>query len=264
MIFELSNRSIIKVFGPDAEVFLQSQFTNDIKKINESKIQLNAYCQHQGKVTSLLWVFKKSGNFYLSLPKSLKDIILSKLNLFKMMSNLEIEDYSGAIYQYGIINENIEGAMHIIDNLFLKTSRQKISHTNDFSIWEYECIQNKLPEVDLTSTEKHVPQSLNLDLNEYGVSFSKGCYPGQEVVARMHYLGKPKRRLFRFISKFEVYVGDSIDVQNSNSLKSSGQVIRVTKESGKFHFLGVFELSHMNDQIFLNNDQNKIVKLIHE
>jgi len=264
MIFELSNRSIIKVFGPDAEDFLQSQFTNDIKVINESKIQLNAYCQHQGKITSLLWVFKKSENFYISLPKSLKDIILSKLKVFRMMSNLEIEDYSDVIYQYGIVSENIEGGMHIINNLFLKISRQKISHINDLSIWEYECIQNKLPEVDLISTEKYVPQSLDLDLNGLGVSFSKGCYPGQEVVARMHYLGKPKRRLFRFISKFEVSIGDNLDVQNSNSLKSSGQVIRVAKESGKFLFLGVLELSHLNDEIFLNNDQNKIVKLIHE
>jgi len=96
------------------------------------------------------------------------------------------------------------------------------------------------------------------------VSFTKGCYPGQEVVARMHYLGKPKRRLFRFTSKCEVFIGDSLHVNDSKSLKASGQVIRVTKKDTEFHFLGVFELSHIYNQIFLNNDRNKLVKLIHE
>jgi len=105
---------------------------------------------------------------------------------------------------------------------------------------------------------------LNLDIDEIAVSFTKGCYPGQEVVARMHYLGKPKRRLFRFTSKFEVFIGDSIDVTYSQSLKSSGQVIRVSKNNNEFQFLGVFEVSHIFDKIFLNNDQNKLVSLIHE
>jgi len=80
----------------------------------------------------------------------------------------------------------------------------------------------------------------------------------------MHYLGKPKRRLFRFTSKFEPFIGDSLNVSDSKSLKSSGQVIRVVKDNNSYLFLGVFEVSYINDQIFLNNDQNKLVSLINE
>jgi len=96
------------------------------------------------------------------------------------------------------------------------------------------------------------------------VSFSKGCYPGQEVVARMHYLGKPKRRLFRFTSQFEVLIGDNLNIKDSQSLKSSGQIIRAMRKGTEFLFLGVFDVNHIQERIFLNNDQKKLVSIIHE
>ena len=94
MITLLDNRSLIKLSGEDSEDFLQSQFSNDIKKIRDNEIQINAYCQHQGKIIAIIWVFKKNENFYLSIPSELKDIVLSKLNMFKLMSKVEIEDFS--------------------------------------------------------------------------------------------------------------------------------------------------------------------------
>jgi len=264
MITFINNRSLLKVSGEDAESFLQSQFSNDISKITQNIAQINSYCQHQGKIIALIWVFKIDDGYYLSFPSDLKDIVLSKLNMFKLMSRLEIEDFSEKVYQYGLINEEHVNSFRINENLSLLTTRKVLLAHEESSRWEVECIKLHIPEIYLNMSEKHVPQALNLDINEIGVSFTKGCYPGQEVVARMHYLGKPKRRLFRFISKFEVLIGDSIDVKDSKSIKSSGQVIRVARKGSEFHFLGVFELRHINDQIFLNNDQNKLVKLIHE
>jgi len=264
MIALLNNRSLIKLSGEDSEVFLQSQLSNDIRKIRENEIQLNAYCQHQGKIIAIIWVFKKNDAYYLSIPNDLRNKVLTKLNIFKLMSNVEIDDFSEKVYQYGLINEDNMNSLKINENLSLLTTRTFRTGCSHSSHWELACINEGLPEINLNMSEKHVPQSLNLDINEVGVSFTKGCYPGQEVVARMHYLGKSKRRLFRFIARFEVLIGDSIDVKDSKSLKSSGQVIRVAKEGGEFHFLGVFELSHIYDEIFLNNDQNKLVKLIHE
>jgi len=190
--------------------------------------------------------------------------VLSKLNMYKLMSKVDIKDFSEEIFQYGLINESYENSFRIDENLSLLTTRERFIDCDDSSQWEVICVKQSFPEVYQTMSEKLIPQELNLDIDQLGVSFTKGCYPGQEVVARMHYLGKPKRRLFRFTSKFEVLIGDSLDVDNSKSLKSPGQVIRVANEGSEFHFLGVFELSHMDDQIFLNNDRNKLVKLIHE
>ena len=263
MISLLNNRSLIKLSGEDSEVFLQSQFSNDIRKIKGNEIQINAYCQHQGKIIAIIWVFKKDGSYYLSMPNDLKELVLSKLNMFKLMSKVEIEDFSEKVYQYGLIKEDNDKSFKINKNLSLLTTRELLTGCQESSFWEAECIKESIPEIYLKMSEKHIPQSLNLDINEVGVSFTKGCYPGQEVVARMHYLGKPKRRLFRFTSNVEVLIGDSLDVNDSKSLKSAGQVIRVANKGSEFHFLGIFEINHIDDHIFINNDQSKLVKLIH-
>jgi len=264
MINHLHERSLLKVFGPDSEDFLQSQFSNDIKNIKEKHVQINTYCQHQGKIIAIIWVFKKKDCFYLSFPSDLKEIILSKLNMFKLMSKVEIEDYSAKVMQFGLVEENRENTFKITEKLSLIITREQISNSNHDSEWEYACINNKLPEVNVNYSESFIPQALDLDLNLLGVSFTKGCYPGQEVVARMHYLGKPKRRLFSFQSSFKVTIGDDLNVDNSHSLKASGKVIRVAKKDDTYYFLATFEVSHINDNIFLNNDKNIPVNIIHE
>jgi len=260
----IHDRALLRVSGADAEFFLQSQFSNDIKNIKDKQVQISAYCQHQGKVIAIIWVFKKNSNYYLSFPNEINNLVTAKLNMFKLMAKVEIQDFSEKIYQYGLINEANDKAFKISENLSLFTTMEPLEHYHNQSQWEAACIDEGLPDIYLNTSEKYIPQALNLDINEFGVSFTKGCYPGQEVVARMHYLGKPKRRLFRFASNVEVLIGDSLDVENSESIKSSGHVIRVAKEGNEFHFLGVFELKHIDDQIFLNNDRNKPVKIIHE
>jgi len=264
MITLLNNRSLIKISGEDSESFLQSQFSNDVKQIHKNKIQINAYCQHQGKIIAIIWVFKKDKNYYLSIPSELKQLVLTKINIFKLMSSIVIEDLSDKIYQYGLIDEYNDKSFKINESLSLLTSKELLADSLNLSYWDNACISKSLPEIYLNSSEMHTPHALNLDINQIGVSFTKGCYPGQEVVARMHYLGRPKRRLFRFTSIHKVFVGDKLNTNNSTSLKSSGQVIRVGQKETEFQFLGVFEVSHINDQIFLNNDQTKSVSLIHE
>ena len=264
MYTRLNNRSLIKISGRDAEAFLQSQLSNDITKIQDQEVQINAYCQHQGKIIAIIWVFKKNKSYYLSFPAELKELVLSKLKMYKLMSSVDIEDFSEKIYQYGLINENNEESLKINNNLSLLTTRDFFKDFQDESHWELACINENFPEIYLKMSEKHIPQSVNLDIDQRGVSFTKGCYPGQEVVARLHYLGKPKRRLFRFTSDFKVSIGDSLNVKNSNSLKSSGQVMRAASDGNKHYFLGIFEVSYINEQIFLNNDQNRQVYLMHE
>jgi len=261
MIVLLKERSLIKVSGEDAEIFLQSQFSNDVKNITEKQIQMNAYCQHQGKIISLLWVFKRHGNYYLSIPKELRELVITKLSMFRLMSKVVIEDFSEKVHQYGLINENNDKSINIRNDLSLLTSTDLITDCQPSSFWDLACINYMIPEVYLNSSEKFIPQALNLDIDQMGVSFTKGCYPGQEVVARMHYLGQPKRRLYRFISQFKVEVGDLLNVANSKSLKPSGSVIRVVEIENIFHFLGVFQVEHINDSIYLNNNPDYAVEL---
>ena len=110
---------------------------------------------------------------------------------------MKIEDISSQYNQIGLINENNSNAYSINENLSLLIDSNELMK-KDFSsgldLWAKACIDYKIPEVFLISSEKFVPKMLNLDINEIGVNFSKGCYPGQEVVARLHYLGEAKRR----------------------------------------------------------------------
>ncbi|HCA68340.1 MAG TPA: folate-binding protein YgfZ, partial [Gammaproteobacteria bacterium] len=199
MILQLSNRALLKLSGSDTQTFLQGQLSNDIDGLEEGEVQLNAYCQHQGKIIALLWVMKRDDDFYLSFPSDLAEIITKRLTMFKMMSAVEITDVSNELIQLGVIDEGFDNAFKLNDqqSVALVENVDGVELDNE-SEWALACIANSVAEVELKTSEKFVPQLLNLDINEVGVNFSKGCYPGQEVVARLHYLGKSKRRMRQF------------------------------------------------------------------
>jgi len=262
MIIKLHNRSLIEVSGQDTLVFLQAQFSNDVYKLKHNSLQINTYCQHQGKIIAIIWVISYKEKIYLSFPSELQSIVLERLNLFKMMSNVRFLDRSNELIQFGVIDEEAKNVIPIKDQLSLIISSKCYEPSLDTDKWENACWESRLPEIYLATCEKFTPQILNLDIEELGVSFSKGCYPGQEVVARMHYLGKPKRRLFQFRSKFEPTIGDSITIKDSESLKPSGNVIRVAKINDSYHFLGTLEIKHSASKIYLNNDINRPLNII--
>ena len=254
MIIQLTNRTLLKITGGEVQGFLQGQFSNDIDALEEGVIQLNAYCQHQGKIMALIWVMKRDDEYYLSFPKDLSAEIVKKLTMFKMMSDVTIKDITNELLQFGVIDE-------VVDGVFVLNTNQSIVlmdsdygfELSDISVWEQSCIANEVPEVELATVEKFVPQLLNLDINEVGVNFSKGCYPGQEVVARLHYLGKSKRRMRQFECEGEVNVGDELIVTGSKSAKASGIVVRRVQLGDKSSFLATVEVSFEDAAITLNN-----------
>ena len=101
----LKNRALIKISGKDSEEFLQSQFSNDIEKLGHANIQLNAYCQHQGKIIGLFWVMRLGNEFLLSFPYDLLEKIITRLKMFVIMSDVVIEDVTAIYTQIGLINE---------------------------------------------------------------------------------------------------------------------------------------------------------------
>ena len=254
MIIQLTNRTLLKITGGEVQGFLQGQFSNDIDALEEGVIQLNAYCQHQGKIMALIWVMKRDDEYYLSFPKGLSAEIVKKLTMFKMMSDVTIKDITNELLQFGVIDE-------VVDGVFVLNTNQSIVlmdsdygfELSDISVWEQSCIANEVPEVELATFEKFVPQLLNLDINEVGVNFTKGCYPGQEVVARLHYLGKSKRRMRQFECEGEVNVGDELLVAGSKSAKASGIVVRRVQLGDKSTFLATVEVAFEDASITLNN-----------
>ena len=272
MHIQIQDRALLKVSGGDAESFLQAQLTNDITLLKNNSVQLNAYCQHQGKVISLFWVMRSEEGFLLSFPLDLAEKVISRLRMFIVISDVLIEDISEYYVQIGLINEFNSSAFIINESLSLliENSRNTDKEINsNYDEWIKASIESKIPEVYLSSSEKFVPQMLNLDINEIGVNFSKGCYPGQEVVARLHYLGEAKRRLFAFKSDVEMQVGDSLYCSSSKAAKArgdrykgSGIVVNSVKFNSIFYCLATLDIDLLDSEITLNNEYGPILEKI--
>ena len=271
MQYELKNRALVKISGNDAEEFLQNQLSNDISKLEDLNIQFNAYCQHQGKMIALFWVMRFENSFLLSFPVDLLEKIVKRLQMFVIMSDVLIEDVSGSFTQIGLLDEIHMDGYLINERMSLivlsrKSDPEVINHQDE---WTKACIDSGIPEIYLSTSEKLVPQMLNLDINESGVNFSKGCYPGQEVVARLHYLGEAKRRLFAFMSESEMQVGDNLYCANSKAAKArgdrykgSGMIVSKVKYNSLFYCLGTMDIDLLSDKITLNNEHGPQLTLI--
>ena len=274
MRIPLNNRSLLKISGKDSEEFIQNQFTNDIGKLDYTKVQINAYCQHQGKIIALFWVIRMDDDLLLSFPIDLIEKIESRLKMFVIMSDVIIENVTSLYNQIGLINESNQSAFWINDKLALliedsSAETDKLAE-NELS-WNKACFDSCLPEIYNKTSEKLVPQMLNLDINEIGVNFSKGCYPGQEVVARLHYLGSAKRRLFSFQSDQEMQVGDSLYCASSKTAlargdryKGSGIVVSKVKYNSLFYCLATLDVDLINEEITLNNEHGPKLEKIND
>jgi folate-binding protein YgfZ len=266
MLIHLNNRALLSITGSESESFLQSQLSNDISKLDNFSIQLNAYCQHQGKILALFWVMRSGNDFLLSFPLDLIDSIKARLQMFVLMADVKITDVTEQYVQIGVIGKSQKDSFTLNENLSLVLADPKNLSNFDLTsqdYWDKACIESFLPEINSTTTETFVPQILNLDINEIAVNFSKGCFPGQEVVARLHYLGKVKRRLFAFKSDSPLSIGDTLYCAESKSAKASGSVVSQVKFGADFYCLATLEVEHKDDKITINNDQGPTLIRIH-
>ena len=266
MLIHLKNRALLKLTGSENAAFLQAQLSNDISKLDNSSVQLNAYCQHQGKILALFWVIRAGDDFLLSLPLDLLDSIKARLQMFVLMADVIITDVTEQYLQIGVIGKSQKKSLAINEQLSLVLANPKNFSKFDLTsqeYWDKACIDSFLTEINTTSTETYIPQMLNLDINEVGVNFSKGCFPGQEVVARLHYLGKAKRRLFTFKSDSPLSIGDTLHCAESKSAKASGSVVSQVKFGADFYCLATLEVENKDNKITINNEQGPTLTRIH-
>ena len=121
MIIHLNNRALLKLSGSENEAFLQAQLSNDISKIDDSSVQLNAYCQHQGKILALFWVMRSGDDFLLSFPLDLLDSIKARLQMFVLMSDVKITNVTDQYLQIGVIDESQKDSFTINEQLVIST-----------------------------------------------------------------------------------------------------------------------------------------------
>jgi folate-binding protein YgfZ len=253
VLSDLNHYALIEASGDDLIEFLQGQLTNDIKLVSDSMGQLSAYCNPKGRILANFLIFKRENHYFLRMHSDIAEATLKRLRMFIMRSKVELVDRSDELVRMGVAGLNastklssmfttlpkntdessteneltviklsgelpryeVHGTFEKIKKLWQELQRDAVVIGENS--WNLLTIRAAIPEIVSDTVEAFVPQMVNLQAIN-SLSFTKGCYPGQEVVARMHYLGKLKRRLF-------------IGACNSDTLPTPGQAIMSSDES---------------------------------
>ncbi len=258
VLCDLSHMGMLELDGADSVSFLQGQVTNDVKQLDGSQAHYTGYCTPKGRLLAIFLAFAHNGHLHLQMPKVLLEPIAKRLKMYVMRSKVNIQDMSDQIFKFGMSGPHAESLLshlfpslpeqplqlmthpnatvirlpgnipryEILSNLEhapqLWTALAKDCKTANADYWEWLEIQAGIPEVYPQTQEAFVPQMLNLDLLN-AINFKKGCYTGQEIVARTHYLGSVKRRTQLAQSNQAVQTG--ADVKNDQQ-EIVGKVVR--------------------------------------
>jgi folate-binding protein YgfZ len=297
VICNLSHLGLLQIQGTDAITFLQGQVTNDVKALIGNNAHYTGYCNPKGRLLALFLAFVHHDHIHLQAPKTLIESISKRLKMYVLRSKVDIEDVSESIVKIGISGSH---APRLLSALFSKIPQNDYELTSldngallrlpssqprfeifaevkqapliwntllenakpvNFDVWEWLEIQAGIPEVFETTKEEFVPQMLNLDLIG-GINFKKGCYTGQEIVARTHYLGSVKRRthLAYLNSSRPPVPGDNVtNIAN----ETIGKVVRsATAPNGGYDILAEIRLENVaTEQVYVANNKLEIKAL---
>ena len=264
---------IIKISGVDAETFIQGQITNDISLLSEEEKSIYAgYCSPKGRLLAFFFITRMDANYFLFCPPCISEAISKRLAMYVLRAKVEITCSPDNV-DYFLIDES--DIQKVPDNLISKPQNKlqtTLSNNKSISLtmldgskshyfifghneeisklydeiysteikpcnWNEIHINNLIPNIFNETQDLYIPQSVNLDLIG-AVNFKKGCYTGQEVVARTHYLGKPKRRMYlgSVTLNKNPGLGSDIEVESEkvgslvNSYKQENNIFKVLVE----------------------------------
>jgi len=234
-LIDLSYLGLLKVTGPDAKRLLQGELTCNVEDISLEQPAFAAHCNAGGRIISLFNLFLLNDAYYLSMPRDLIPLALKGLKKYALFYKVNLYDCSEEWMSVGLKGtlpkEWIPKDSFILkwDNRFqvvgpnetitalsieLNKTRDCIAH----QYWIYSHIQAGIPTIYADTSEKFLPHDINLPaLN--AISFTKGCYTGQEIIARMHYRGKLKNHL-----EYSTIHQDTVPIRNSEILLMNNKI----------------------------------------
>lgn len=278
IVAPLTGLGLISVSGEDASSFLNAQLTSDVGAVSPGRAQYSGYCTPKGRLLATLLVFADSDSYWLMLPGELAEPVTARLQKYVLRAKAKLEVASAAFSVFGVAGAR--AAMAVADALdgpnSVSAQQQAfdVRHDDGTSLislpggrylaicgiddaattwqkligyaqpagsrwWELQTIRSGIATVTAATQEMFTPQMVALDVCG-GVSFEKGCYPGQEIVARTRYLGDVKRRLYHGHSNHSVAAGSAIigDVDD----KTLGTVTNAAQAAGNaWEFLAVLQ-----------------------
>ena len=293
----LSEYGLLRVGGPDAAQLLQGQLTADISLIDDSRNSLGAWCTPKGRTLMLGRLFHRNDALYYLLPAEQTGLCLRRLQLYVLRSKVDLDDMSSELTVIGVAGAGTRAycetelqlhwpesgeSTHAGDLTLLGTGGTGLhallicpaseaagltgrlrSHAGARQVssaaWGLLDIEAGVPWLPPELSEQFLPQMLNLDRLD-GVSFEKGCYAGQEIVARTQYLGRLKRRLFkaRLRPEAEPRPGDTIysiaDRVSGNGERAAGTVVGAAVDArGGWAVLAVINIEDASRALHLRH-----------
>jgi folate-binding protein YgfZ len=277
---DLSHLGLLQISGEGAQKLLQGQLTCNVEEISGQQTRLGAYCQPQGRMLSLFRLFQYQGAYYLQMPAEIMSATLEVLKKYAVFFKVNLQDashilkrvsYSGTQAEVGlkkIFNSlpMLADSAHTQDNLLIIKLPGAVPHyeiigtaeaftqfpPTDSAInsWKYLNISAGIPNIYSATVSKFLPQEVNL-ITLNGVSFSKGCYTGQEIVARMHYRGQLKKQMFRGRVNSSAAPAPGADIFNA---KTCGILVDSCQEDeNTWQILFVADKNTVeNEQLFLD------------
>lgn len=256
-IIELSPTwGLVRIKGSNVKEFLQGQFTVDITQIQANSAQLSAYCNAKGRIISVFVLFYYQEDFYLYLPSNNIPLMLNTLNKYGRFSRIKTEDLSQEYTLYGTcstkhsqpyawhydehnktLSLQLPGNRQVIivkkTGINIKDSELKTTLKElNLPLWQTIDYQYKLPFINAALQEKLLPHPMNL-ISLNAVSFTKGCYMGQEIIARSQYKGTIKKHVqpISIIGECAINPNDLIVHQG----QTIGEIIAVTRINSQEH-----------------------------
>jgi len=234
---DLSRLAIVAFAGPDAAAFLHGQLSCDVQGLASDRATLGSYNTPKGRALATFLLWRTADGFAMQLPSGVAEPTRRRLAMYILRSKVKAEDVSERLIRLGVTgagaadalqaaglsvpaaafritrNEVVAGDPPVLvvalpeerfeivaasaeqaAALWQRLSAHASPATDD--LWDLQSVRAGFGDVQTETADQFVPQMLNLDVLG-GVSFNKGCYPGQEIVARAHFLGRLKRRMFR-------------------------------------------------------------------
>jgi len=248
VVSPLTHLGMFECTGEDAKTFLHNQLTSDVNHLSPGSAQRSAWCTAKGRMQASFVLYRHGLDYRALLSSDLLLATQKRLQIFVLRSKVKIADLSGSHEFIGLSGPQSEAALHsaglpapakpmdtadFADGTIirLEESRFVIIAASETAadlwkklsanvrpvgtpVWHWLDVQAGIPRIVEATKEAFIPQMVNFD-KIGGVSFHKGCYPGQEIVARTQYLGKVKRHLYRIHAADPIIPGASIFAPDS-------------------------------------------------
>ena len=275
IVADLSQLGVIAFRGEDTASFLQGQLTNDVRSLHSDGAQWNGYCSPKGRLLGNFLMWRQGEDTCLQLSGDILPAVLKRLSMFILRAKVQGRDASDETVRLVVAGPQataaVRAAMGSVPEAAMRTLaaeagwvirlgedkyvlsvaperaaavwqalRQSATPVGA-PVWDWLRLSAGIPMIVAATQEQFVPQMVNLELIG-GVSFQKGCYPGQEIVARSQYLGKLKRRMFLAHVDAEAAPGDSLYSADMEGQATGTVVNAAPAPDGGFDLLAVAQV----------------------